>query len=66
MSEQLNLPAGAYPALPPVAVNDDALERFNLEMDRRLRDFDVKFRQPRQHPTIDVRRHRQQPPRQPR
>jgi hypothetical protein len=66
MSDQLHVPAGSYPALPPVAVNDDALERFNTEMDRRLRDFDVKFYAPRQHPTIEVARHRQQPPRKPR
>jgi hypothetical protein len=66
MSEQLHLPPGAYPALPPVAVNDDALERFNLEMDRRLRDLEAKFFQPRQHPRINFRRHRQQPPNKPR
>ena len=66
MSEQL-LPTEAYfPALPPVAVNDDAMERFNSEMDRRLREFDERFYTPRQHPTIGVRRHALQPPRKPR
>jgi hypothetical protein len=65
MSDQL-LPAGAYPALPPVAVNDDALERFTLLMERRLAQFDERFFTPRQHPRIDVRRHRRQPPRKPR
>jgi hypothetical protein len=66
MSDQLHLPAGAYPALPPVAVNDDALQRFTLEMDRRLRNFDVRFYVRREHPRIEVRRHRRQPPRKPR
>jgi hypothetical protein len=65
MSDQL-LPAGAYPALPPVAVNDDALERFHKEMDRRLVELEVRFFRPRQHPQIGVRRHRWQPPRKPR
>jgi hypothetical protein len=66
MSDQLNIPPGAYPALPPVAVNDDAMERFNREMDRRLTEFDILFFEPRRHPTISVRRHRAQPPRKPR
>jgi hypothetical protein len=66
MSEQL-LPTEAYfPALPPVAVNDDALERFNALMDRRLREFDEQFYTPREHPATDVRRYREQPPRKPR
>jgi hypothetical protein len=47
-------------------VNDDALERFTLEMERRLRDFDVRFYVQREHPRVEVRRHRQQPPRKPR
>ncbi len=67
MSDQLlPLPAQAYPALPPVAVNEDALLRFHQEMDRRLSEFDARFFEPRQHPRIGVRRHRQQPPRKPR
>ncbi len=65
MSDQL-LPAGAYPALPPVAVNEDAMERFNEEMDRRLTEMQERFFQPRKHPRIGVRRHRNQPPRKPR
>jgi hypothetical protein len=67
MSDQL-IPAEVYPILPPVAVNEDALLRFNDEMDRRLRDFDGRFFKPRQHPRLqdEVRRHREQPPRKPR
>jgi hypothetical protein len=65
MSDQL-IPAGAFPALPPVAVNNDALERFILEMERQLAGFDARFYQPRRHPRIGVRRHREQPPRKPR
>jgi hypothetical protein len=65
MSDQL-LPAETFPTLPPVAVKEDALQRFNAEMDRRLVDFDVRFFTPRQHPRAEVRRHRNQPPRKPR
>jgi hypothetical protein len=66
MSDQLPLPAGAHPALPPVAVNNDAMQRFNAEMDRRLTEFDGRFFQRRLHPTIGAARHRNQPPRKPR
>jgi hypothetical protein len=66
MSDQLPVSARTFPGLPPVAVNNDALVRFNLEMDRRLAEFDVRFFSPRKHPAIGVRRHRNQPPRRPR
>lgn len=62
----LHLPAGTYPALPPVAVNDDAMQRFIVEMDRRLAEFDERFFQRRLHPRIDVARHLEQTPRKPR
>ena len=66
MSDQL-LPAEVFfTTLPPLAVNDDALERFNQQMDRRLAELETRFVVPRQNPTIGVRRHRQQPPRKPR
>lgn len=67
MSDQL-IPAEVFPILPPVAVNEDALLRFNDEMDRRLRDFHERFFKPRRHPRRqdEVRRHREQPPRKPR
>ena len=65
MSDQL-IPAETFPTLPPVAVNEDALERFTLEMERRLAAFDERFFQLRKHPRIGARRHRGQPPRKPR
>lgn len=65
MSDQL-LPADFYPALPPVAVNEDALERFTSEMDRQLVEFAVRFQELRRHSIIGVPRHREQPPRKPR
>jgi hypothetical protein len=65
MSDQL-LPADFYPALPPVAVNEDALERFTSELDRQLVAFDVRFYEPLRNPAIGMRRHREQPPRKPR
>lgn len=66
MSDQLPLPAGHYPALPPVAVNEDALERFTTEMDRQLADFDQRFFEPRRNPSVEMHWHREQPPRKPR
>ena len=66
MFDQLPLPADFYPALPPVAVNLDALERFTSEMDRQLVEFDVRLYEARRNPVIGVRRHREQPPRKPR
>jgi hypothetical protein len=64
MSDQL--PTQAFPGLPPVAVNDHALLRFNEEMDRRLVEFNARFFTPRQHPRVSVRRHRNHRPRKPR
>jgi hypothetical protein len=66
MSNQLPLADRPYPALPPVAVNIEAMERFDQEMDVRLKEFESRFYVPRQHPTIEMPRHRQQPPRKPR
>lgn len=66
MSNQLPLSERPYPTLPPVAVNTEAMERFDQEMDCRLKEFEGRFYVPRKHPTIEVRRHREQPPRKPR
>jgi hypothetical protein len=49
-----------------VAVDSDAMQRFELEMERRLAEFDARFYVPRKHPTIEVRRHSGQPHRKPR
>ena len=66
MSHQLPLSARPYPALPPVAIDTEAMERFDQEMDYRLKELETRFYKPRRHPKIDMPRHRQQPPRKPR
>ncbi|HMO84219.1 MAG TPA: hypothetical protein PKC18_04775 [Lacipirellulaceae bacterium] len=66
MSDQLHVPAHGFPTLPPVSVDEGALERFNLAMDRQLFDFDDRFFVQRRHPQIGVMRHKNQPPRKPR
>jgi hypothetical protein len=52
MSDQIPLPAKAYPGLPELPIDDRALAKFTIEMVTRLQDFEERFAERRQHPRL--------------
>jgi hypothetical protein len=52
MSDQIPLPAKAYPGLPELPIDDRALAKFTFEMAARLHDFEQRFAERREHPRL--------------
>lgn len=49
MSDQIPAPA-EHAALPPVEINGAALVQFTIEMAAKLREFEIRFAEHREHP----------------